>query len=140
MLKIPEKIYHDIIDHAREGLPFEICGILGGKGDTVSAIYRMVNTDAKSDHFMMDPREQIAVMKDLRAKGLEMTAFYHSHPEGPEYPSAEDIRLAFYPDVFSLIVSLAEPAMPVLKSFKIIEGQVEPVELKLISSEKIDNL
>lgn len=132
MLKIPEKIYNDIIVHARDGMPLEVCGILGGRGETVFAMYRMANTDAKSDHFMMDPREQIVVMKDLREKDLEMTAFYHSHPEGPSHPSAEDIRLAFYPDVFSLIVSLAEPEKPVLKSFKIIEGKVEVVELEIV--------
>ena len=132
MLKIPEKIYLDIIEHAREGLPLEICGILGGNGDTVSAIYRMVNTDAKSDHFMMDPREQISVMKELRQKKLEMTAFYHSHPEGPAYPSAEDIRLAFYPDVYSLIISLEDPDNPALNIFKISDAQVESVVLKVI--------
>ncbi len=132
MLKIPELIYNNIIDHAREGLPLEICGILGGKEDTVSVIYRMVNTDAKSDHFMMDPREQISVMKDLRLKQLEMTAFYHSHPEGPAYPSAEDIRLAFYPDVYSLIISLEQPDNPVLNAFKISDGQVETITLEVI--------
>jgi len=132
MLKIPEKIYLDIIEHAREGLPLEICGILGGNGDTVSAIYRMVNSDAKSDHFMMDPREQISVMKELRQKKLEMTAFYHSHPEGPAYPSAEDIRLAFYPDVYSLIISLEDPDNPALNIFKISDAQVESVVLKVI--------
>ena len=132
MLKIPGKIYLDIIDHAREGFPLEICGILGGKGDTVSAIYRMVNTDAKSDHFMMDPREQISVMKDLRLKKLEMTAFYHSHPEGPAYPSAEDIRLAFYPDVYSLIISLEEPDSPVLNAYKISGGQAVTIALEVI--------
>jgi proteasome lid subunit RPN8/RPN11 len=133
VLKITGKIYQEIIDHARAGFPLEICGILGGKGDIVSAIYRMVNTDAKSDHFMMDPREQIAVMKDLRAKGLEMTAFYHSHPEGPEYPSAEDIRLAFYPDVYSVIVSLEELDSPVLNAFTIRDGLVEMIALEVIT-------
>lgn len=132
MLKIPEKIYDDIIAHARDGMPLEVCGILGGRGDTVFAMYRMVNTDAKSDHFMMDPREQIEVMNELRHKGLEMTAFYHSHPEGPSHPSAEDVRLAFYPDVFVLIVSLAEPSKPVMKSSKIYEGQFEMVDLEIV--------
>jgi proteasome lid subunit RPN8/RPN11 len=132
MLKIPKSVYDGIIAHAREDKPLEACGILGGKGDVVSVMYRVVNTEAKRDHFMMDPREQIEVMNDLRQRGLEMTAFYHSHPEGPSHPSAEDIRLAFYPDVFILIVSLAEPSKPVMKSFKIFEGQVETVELKIV--------
>lgn len=132
MLRIPETIYYEIISYAIEGLPLEVCGILGGTDGSVTVNYRMTNTDAKNDHFMMDPREQIDVMKDLRRKGLEMTACYHSHPTGPEHPSAEDIRLSHYPDVFSLIISLAEPANPVLKSYRIIEGRVEPVLLDVI--------
>jgi proteasome lid subunit RPN8/RPN11 len=106
-------------------------GILGGNGIQVSHLSD-VNTDAKSDHFMMDPREQISVMKELRQKKLEMTAFYHSHPEGPAYPSAEDIRLAFYPDVYSLIISLEDPDNPALHIFKIGNAQVESVALKVI--------
>ncbi len=132
MLKIPQNIYNDIMAHAVEGMPIEVCGILGGTDGTVSAIYRMTNTDASADHFMMDPREQIDVMKALRSKELEITAFYHSHPTGPDHPSAEDIRLAFYPDVFSVIVSLAEPGKPVMKSFSIREGQVTPVNLEVV--------
>ncbi len=132
MLKIPQSIYDDLIAHALEGLPLEVCGILGGMNGNVSAVYRMTNTDASPEHFMMDPREQIDVMKDLRCRGLEMTAFYHSHPTGPEHPSAEDIRLAFYPDVYSVIVSLAAPAKPVLKSFTISNGQVMPVAIEIM--------
>lgn len=81
MILVPQTIHDDMIAHAREGFPLEVCGILGGTGDTVSAIYRMTNTDASNEHFMMDPREQFAVVKDIRAKGLAMLAIYHSHPE-----------------------------------------------------------
>src|SRR5512146_2381351 len=117
MLKIPQNIHDDIIAHAREGFPLEVCGILGGRDGVVSAIYRMTNIDASNEHFSMEPKEQFAVAKELRAKGLEMTAIYHSHPETPARPSEEDIRLALTPDVSHVIVSLADRAAPVLKSF-----------------------
>ena len=125
MLKIPQAIYDDIIAHAREGFPLEVCGILGGNDGIVSACFRMTNTDASNEHFMMDPREQFGVVKELRARGLTMTAIYHSHPESPARPSAEDIRLALTPDVSYVIVSLVEPTTPVLRSFRIAAGQVE---------------
>jgi len=124
MLKIPKEIYDDLIDHAREGFPLEVCGILGGTGDAVSAIYRMVNTDASNEHFMMEPKEQFAVVKDLRAKGLSMMAIYHSHPETPARPSEEDIKLALTPDVSYIIISLADAANPSVKSYKISEIKV----------------
>jgi proteasome lid subunit RPN8/RPN11 len=130
MLRIPHHIHEDLIAHAREGFPLEVCGMLGGTGDTVSAIYRMTNTDASNEHFMMDPKEQFAVVKDLRAKGLSMLAVYHSHPETPARPSEEDIRLALTPDISSVIVSLADSAVPSVKSYKIASGnvQIEAIE------------
>ncbi|KAB0666198.1 M67 family metallopeptidase [Oryzomonas japonica] len=132
MLKIPDSIHDDLIAHAREGFPLEVCGILGGTGDTVSAIYRMTNTDASNEHFMMEPREQFSVVKDLRAKGLSMLAIYHSHPETPARPSQEDIKLALTPLVSYVIISLANPTKPAVKSYKIHDGNVEPEPIETI--------
>jgi [CysO sulfur-carrier protein]-S-L-cysteine hydrolase len=129
MLKIPQPIYDSIIDHARQGFPLEVCGILGGNDGSVTVAFPMTNTDASNEHFMMDPKEQFGVVKELRAKGLVMAAIYHSHPESPARPSAEDIRLALTPNVSHVIVSLAEPGEPVLKSFLIENGQVTPEEV-----------
>lgn len=133
MLKIPQAIYNDIIAHAREGFPLEVCGILGGNDGVVSACFRMTNTDASNEHFMMDPREQFGVVKELRARGLAMAAIYHSHPESPARPSAEDIRLALTPDVSYVIVSLVEPTAPVLRSFRITAGQVEAEAVEIVA-------
>ena len=132
MLKIPISLYREIVDHAREGLPLEVCGILAGLDGRICAVYPMTNIDHSSEHFTMDPREHAEVMESLQARGLEMTAFYHSHPNGLQYPSAEDIRLAFYPEVFSVIVSLEEPEVPTLSAFAIRDGQVEAVEAQVI--------
>jgi proteasome lid subunit RPN8/RPN11 len=132
MIIIPKVIYDDMITHAQEGFPLEVCGILGGVGDTVSANYRMTNSDASNEHFMMDPREQFAVVKVLRAKGLSMLAVYHSHPETAARPSEEDIRLALTPDVSYLIISLADADKPDIKSYKISAGNVQIETIKAI--------
>ncbi len=130
MIRIPQTILDAMVAHAQEGFPLEVCGILGGTVDTVSDFFPMTNTDASNEHFMMEPREQFAVIKQLRSKGLAMAAIYHSHPETPARPSEEDIRLALTPDVSYLIISLADAATPVVKSFKISAGVVEhePIE------------
>lgn len=133
MLKIPVAIHDDLIAHAREGFPLEVCGILGGIGDTVSAIYRMTNTDASNEHFMMAPAEQFTVVKDLRARGIAMLAIYHSHPETPARPSREDIRLALTPEVSYVIISLADPTSVEVKSYRIEGGDVELERLEVIS-------
>ncbi len=121
-----------MIDQAREGFPFEACGILGGKGNIVSAIYPMTNTDASRDHFMMDPREQFLVAKALRSQELEMLAVYHSHPATPARLSDEDLRLALTPGISYMIVSLADPSAPEVRSFRFADKKVGSEELRII--------
>jgi proteasome lid subunit RPN8/RPN11 len=131
-LQLPRQLHAELLSHAREGFPLEVCGILGGRGQRVERLFRMTNTDASNEHFSMEPREQFAVAKELRAAGLEMLGVYHSHPESPARPSAEDIRLAHTPGISHLIVSLLDAQQPVLKSFKIADGVVTAEELEII--------
>jgi proteasome lid subunit RPN8/RPN11 len=133
MLQMSMPIYERMIDQAREGFPFEVCGILGGKGNCVSAIYPMTNTDASRDHFMMDPREQFSVVKALRSQELEMLAVYHSHPATPARLSDEDLRLALTPGISYVIVSLADPSAPEIRSFKISGGKDGSEELIIVN-------
>jgi len=131
-LKFPRSIYDELIAHARAGFPLEVCGILGGQGETVARLWRMTNSDASNEHFSMLPKEQFAIAKEMRGSGLEMLAVYHSHPESPARPSAEDIRLAHTPGISHVIVSLLNPEEPVLKSFKIAAGVVTPEEVEIL--------
>ena len=125
-LKIPNDIYAEMLDQARAEAPIEACGMLAGNEGVVSKLYRMTNSDAACDHFMMTPEEQFAVVKDIRAEGLAMLAIYHSHPESPARPSQEDIRLALTPGVTYVIVSLVDET-PVVKGFLIDNGEVTEV-------------
>ncbi|GFO53820.1 Mov34/MPN/PAD-1 family protein [Geomonas sp. Red276] len=129
MIEIPRDIFNDMIGHARGGFPLEVCGILGGSDGAVSRLYRMTNTDASSEHYMMEPREQFEVVRDLRANSLTMLSIYHSHPQSAAWPSAEDIRLAATPDVSHVIISLSEADNPQVRSFRIAGGKVEPEEI-----------
>lgn len=130
MLTIPQAIIDAIIAHAQRDFPLEACGILGGTAGVVSEHYPMANTDRSNEHFTMAPKEQFAVIKDLRAKGKEMLVIYHSHPETPARPSVEDIRLALTPNVSAVIVSLAG-GTPEVKSYLIENGAVtlEPINI-----------
>ena|ERR1039457_1834859 len=134
MITISKTIYENLIDHAKKGFPLEVCGILGGSGENIFAAYPMTNTDASNEHFMMDPREQFSVVKDLRAKGYSMLAIYHSHPETPARPSEEDIRMALTPNVSYVIISLADPIRPDFKSFRIENGKVQAEHIKIVST------
>lgn len=132
MLRIPRSIHDDMIAHALEGSPLEVCGILAGQDGAVEALYRVTNSDASATHFSMELKEQFAVVKDLRVRGLKLLAVYHSHPQTAARPSAEDVRLALTPDVSYVIVSLASPDAPVLKSFKIGAGRARREKIQII--------
>ena len=131
MLTIPELIFEALISHARSGFPLEVCGILGGIDGVVSEHFPMTNTDQSREHFMMDPKEQFAVVKDLRAKGKKMIVIYHSHPDTPARLSEEDLRLALTPGVSYVIVSLAEKKKPVVKSYRVEGGVAAPEQIAI---------
>jgi proteasome lid subunit RPN8/RPN11 len=131
-LKIPANIFEQMVTQAKAQAPVEACGILAGKDNSVEKLYEMTNADQSSDHFMMEPKEQFAVVKDIRSSGLEMLAIFHSHPNTPPRPSAEDIRLALTPDVTYVIVSLQEPACPAVKGFLMENGSVTEVPVEIL--------
>ena len=132
MLEIPMTIFGQMVEQAEAKAPIEACGILAGNNGKVEKLYKMTNIDNSSDHFMMEPKEQFAVVKDIRSNGLKMLAIYHGHPETPARPSAEDIRLALTPDVTYVIVSLQDSDNPVLKGFLIQDGDVTEVPVKIV--------
>ena len=131
MLKIPQQIIDDITDHARLGLPEEVCGYLAGTGRDVTRQFRLTNFDHSTEHFSFGPAEQFQVVREARKAGLEILGNYHSHPETPARPSAEDIRLAYDPSISYVIVSLAAEH-PDVKSFRILNGEVEKEEILVI--------
>ncbi len=134
-LEIPRNIFSQMLAQAGAQAPLEACGILAGTGHRVERLYEMANTDQSSEHFTMAPEEQFAVMKDMRAKGLEMLAIYHSHPASPARPSAEDIRLAFTDGVLYIVLSLQEPSEPKVKAFNIDDGVVSESKLEIVGAD-----
>ena len=138
MLTLKRSDYDKIVAHAKANLPEEACGLIAGTKDgdvkEIKKVYLLTNVDHTNEHFSMDPKEQLAAVKDMRANGLVPLGNWHSHPESPSRPSEEDKRLAFDPSVNYLILSLMDPENLVLKAFDIDrEKQVTVEEIKLIS-------
>ena len=129
LVRIRASDVEKMIAHARQELPAEACGLLGGREENgvreILAVYLLRNTDASSEHFSMDPREQLAAVRDMRGRGLKPLGNWHSHPETPSRPSEEDIRLAYDPAASYLILSLESKTVPNLNAFRIRDGQAE---------------
>ena len=120
-----------IVLHCWSEFPNEACGILSGKDNIVEKVYKMTNIDKSNVSYMMDPKEQFQVMKELRNTGKKMVAIYHSHPHSPAFPSAKDVTLAFYSDSIYLIVGLTDRERPEIRAFEIIEGKISEVKTEV---------
>jgi proteasome lid subunit RPN8/RPN11 len=80
----------------------------------------------------MVPEEQFRVFQEIERGGFELSAFYHSHPHSPAYPSQRDVDSAFYPDSLILIISLMEIKVPQFAAFQIEKGTVRKRVVKVI--------
>lgn len=137
MISLKKSDYEKMLSHALEGLPNEACGLLGGEisenGDKeVKKVYLLTNIDNSNEHFSLDPKEQLAAIKDMRANDLVPLGNWHSHPESPSRPSDEDKRLAYDKTASYMILSLMDKNAPVLKSFKIDGTNAEQETLEYV--------
>lgn len=121
-MKIPKEIVQQIFDQGLREAPNEACGYLAGNDGTVARALALTNVDHSPDHFSLDPKEQFAALRQLRAEGLVILGVYHTHPETPARPSAEDIRLACDPAVVYVIASLRDHGD--IRAFRIRQGTI----------------
>lgn len=92
----------------------------------------MENTEKSPSSYFMDPAAQYQVFREIEQKNLELVAIYHSHPNSDAYPSPKDIDLSYYPDTFMVIISLRQLQKPTIAVFRIEEGRIEKIAIKII--------
>lgn len=132
-IEMKEDDLRKMITFAKGKIPEEACGLIAGTESAgvrrIEKIYILTNTDHSSEHFSLDPAEHLSAIKDMRSLGYIPLGNWHSHPQTPSRPSAEDIRLAYDSTASYLILSLENEDEPVLNSFHVENGMVEREEL-----------
>lgn len=118
-----------LVAHARACYPREACGLLAGSPGSVSRHYPASNVAQSAQWFEMDPQEQRTIFADIVKNGWYLLAIYHSHPRRAAIPSQNDLRMAAYPGVLSLIISLADWENPEIRGYWI--GKQHTVEARL---------
>ncbi len=140
MIKLKKSDFEKMLRHAESELPNEACGLIAGTVDgdnkDVREVYLLTNIDKSNEHFSLDPKEQLAAIKDMRSKGLVPLGNWHSHPESPSRPSEEDKRLAFDSKASYMILSLMDRANPVLNSFRITGKEQKTSEKEILEIEE----
>lgn len=128
MAVLGRKYIEEMIAHAREEAPYEACGLLLGQEGRAVRLYRAANADKSPITYQLEPEEQFRIFMEMEEKGLDLWGIYHSHPTSPAYPSARDIKRAYFPESLYLIISLAGRE-PEVRAFLIVEGEVREEEL-----------
>src|SRR5919204_2156127 len=131
MLEIDDDHYATLVAHATDGYPNEACALLAGRDGAAERVYPLPNAEASPTFYVVEPKAQLRAMTEMDDLGLDLVGIFHSHVATEAYPSRTDVELAAYPDAAYLILSLADQDAPVLRAFRIRDGQVdeEPVQV-----------
>lgn len=130
-MRIAKSIVEEIVAHAREDLPNECCGLIGGGDGEAKTLYRARNAFASPFSYRVDGGDQYRIIeKEMRERSEELVAIYHSHTKSPAYPSQTDLNEAVsWPEQVYLIVSLADPDAPDVKAYWLKDGKIAEAEL-----------
>lgn len=111
----------------------ECCGLLAGCNGIISEIFPARNAHANpATGYEIAPRELFQLMREIRARDLQLLGIYHSHPRGENVPSRSDVAQAFYPDTPYFILSpLADAPQPV-RAFRIRDGKITELKIETI--------
>jgi [CysO sulfur-carrier protein]-S-L-cysteine hydrolase len=131
-MKIPQALIDEMVAHAREELPNECCGMVGGRDGEAETLIRVANSAASPLRYEMDPQEQYDALKAIEDAGGELLAIYHSHTKSAAYPSQTDVNQAVaWPEQVYLIVSLADPEAADVKGYLLRDLTIADAEISI---------
>jgi proteasome lid subunit RPN8/RPN11 len=119
--------------HVSRKSPLEACGLLAGKNNQVMWTLGIWNAERSPVRFRMEGRAQWRAFQRIEAAGLELMGIYHSHPDGPDQPSQNDIEEAMYP--VAQIIWFRVDGRWRGRGFQIEGGKVTEIRLQLSDPE-----
>jgi proteasome lid subunit RPN8/RPN11 len=143
MIRLRSAHIAEMTAHAQEMSPAECCGLVGGtlEGEARS-VYRLRNVaSAPLVGYEAAAEDLFAAQKSMRERGEQLLAIYHSHPRASEpVPSADDVRLAYYPSAIYFIIGLSGTSAT-LRAFRINEsaGHWEHADFEVLDEEQKAN-
>jgi [CysO sulfur-carrier protein]-S-L-cysteine hydrolase len=131
--RIRRKIVVAMGDQAARNPQRECCGLLAGRDGIISVICPARNAHANpATGYEIAPQELFQLMREIRAKDLQLLGIYHSHPRGENRPSRTDIEQAFYPDTPYFILSPLPDAPQPVRAFLIRNGEVTEMTVEIV--------
>jgi [CysO sulfur-carrier protein]-S-L-cysteine hydrolase len=131
-MRIAQSLVDEMVVHAREDLPNECCGMVGGRDGEATEVIRVANSAASPLRYEMDPQEQYDALKSIEGGGGELLAIYHSHTKSAAFPSQTDVNQAVaWPEQIYVIVSLADGDSPDVKAYLLKDLKIADAELEI---------
>lgn len=129
-MKISQALVDEMVAHAREDLPNECCGMIGGRDGVATSVVRVENAAASPLRYEMDPQGQFNALKQIEDGGDELIGIYHSHTRSAAYPSQTDVNEArMWPEQVYVIVSLENEEAPDVKGYDLADLKIADVDL-----------
>ncbi len=129
-MKISRRLIDEMVAHAREDLPNECCGMIGGRDGEATSVVRVENAAASPLRYEMEPQGQYDALKSIEDAGDELIGIYHSHTRSAAYPSQTDVNEArMWPEQAYVIVSLENEEAPDVKAYDLADLKIADVDL-----------
>ncbi|NNC93815.1 MAG: M67 family metallopeptidase [Acidimicrobiia bacterium] len=120
----------EILQHSRAALPNEACGLLAADDSGIRRLYCVANADASPVSYTIDPAGHFAALQDAEENSWELVGAFHSHVNGPAYPSPTDVAGATEPDWTWLVVGPIAGS-PEIRAYRIVAGEISEQELEI---------
>ncbi len=133
-LLIPSAVHVAMVAHCLRESPLECCGVLGGLGRIVDSFYPFRNAKQSETRYEADPSDVIRAVVELRKRGAEFVAIYHSHPKWQAVPSRTDLAENHYGDLPRIIVSLLDET-PVVRAWKLCSDSYEEIPVTVLPTQ-----
>lgn len=134
-LVISRRLVNAILEQSRVEYPDECCGVILGPIGSDKALRHkpMINAAHSPTFYEFDPKDLLALYREVDDNDEEIVVIYHSHTETEAYPSRTDIAYAGEPGAHYVLVSTRKEiaTTPEFRSYRIIDGIVaeEPVTI-----------
>jgi proteasome lid subunit RPN8/RPN11 len=134
-LEISRTFVDAILEQSRVEYPDECCGVILGPvgSDDALRLKPMINAAHSPTFYEFDPKDLLALYREVDDNDEEIVVIYHSHTETEAYPSRTDIAYAGEPGAHYVLVSTRKEiaTTPEFRSYRIIDGIVneEPVTI-----------
>ena len=132
LLVITKRHYDLIIKQSQANYPKESGGFIGGIDGEVRAVLPTHNQHLynKTDTYQITNEDIDRAHRFFKKNNLDYFCVYHSHPNGDPYPSEADINTG---QNYHFIVGLKDPDNPVVSAYAIVNKQVVPIPVRIVS-------